>query len=185
MRISPRSAISRLALRRPRRICLHFLQNSCRSKATRGFNRARACTRPARSYDPLRDRDNLCWIAYCARDAERGWLAPFAFRRSLLSPHHILPTRSSVTSWARCRLSLVLQGSSYCPSHAMRSLLPPPRLYSHHASSQRSANRDKLHLRWVPSSESSHLRESRSVWQEAEVAPHHSHRDLARAIWRA
>ena len=124
MHISPRSATSPLALRRPRRI----------------YHKTLAVQKP-----------------------------PAACTGS---------TRSSVTSWARCRHSLVLQGSSYCPSHALRSLLPPPRLYSHHASSQRSANRDKLHLRWVSPS---HLRESRSVWQEAEVAPHHNHRDLARA----
>ena len=65
----------------------------------------------------------------------------------------------------------------------MRSSPPLRRPHAHHVSLPRSMNRSSLRLRCAPPS---HLRDSRSVWQEAvEVALHHSHRDSAHVIWRA
>ena len=58
------------------------------------------------------------------------------------------------------------------PSPVTLSSLASRKPHSHHASSPRSMNRGKLHLRWVPPT---HLRNSRPAWRAVtEVAPRHT-----------
>ena len=61
----------RLTLRRPREVYFPSLQHHRGPKTTRGFNRARACTRPTRPYCAARNRASPGRATNCARDAER------------------------------------------------------------------------------------------------------------------
>src|SRR6266576_1334565 len=166
-----------LTLRRPRGVYLPPLQHPHGPKTTRGFNRARACTRPTQpDYAALLPETEPA--TNCARDADAGWPALLATLSFLFTTNlsnsifgDVLGPLQTVAHTAGC-LAL--------PTHAARSsakaALP-------HASSPRSMNRNKLQMRCTPRS---HLRDSRSVWWEVpEVPPHHSHQDLAHAIWHA
>jgi hypothetical protein len=66
-------------------------------------------------------------------------------------------------------------GALLSPRDAFRTALAKFAL--HHTSLPRSTSSNTHCLRYAPPS---HLRDSRSVWREVgEVAPHHSHQDLA------
>jgi hypothetical protein len=75
--------------------------------------------------------------------------------------------------------TLARAARSHCPAHVSRDtfLTAHAKFALPHASSPRSTNSNTLRLHYAPPS---HLRDSRSVWREvAEVAPHHSHQNLA------
>ncbi|KAF8495998.1 hypothetical protein F5888DRAFT_516838 [Russula emetica] len=137
-------------------------------KTNRGFNQARACTGPTRPYhctlpetEPAR-----AGLRTVRPMLNAGWPALLAALSFLL--YHE-PLRLHL--WRRSGRSLAPQGASHCPPYVMRSSLPSRKPHSHHASSPRSMNRNRLRLRCAPPS---HLRDSRSVWREvAEVATHH------------
>jgi hypothetical protein len=132
---------------------------------TREFNRTRTCTRPL---DPTTlPETEPAWAGLRTVRAmlNAGWPALIAALSFLLT--------TNLSARSRRRLP------SYCPRHVTRSSPPSRKLHSHHPSLPRSMNRSRL--RCAPPS---HSRHSLSVWrEEVVVAPHHSHQDLARAIW--
>jgi hypothetical protein len=137
MHISPWRAVPLITFRRPRGVYLPYLQHPHGPKATRGFNRARACTGPTRPYYAFRNRASPGWAMNCTRDAERGLArAPCSplLPPSLepLRPHFRWPPRRAADARPRRRVPR----TAYHVTRSSPSRMP----HFHQASSPRSIN---------------------------------------------
>ena len=167
----------RLTLRRPRGSRGVYLPSTTPlgSKTTRGFNRARDCTRLTRAYYVARNRASQGQATNCARNAERR------LARASCGLFFLLTTNLSDI------FGNVLGGGLQTPARAGASLpnardaffialaLPPRVVAALHEPQQ-----DSSALRFPVS-----LKDSHSAWWEVTEEPHHSHRNSAHAILRA
>jgi hypothetical protein len=141
--ISPWRAISRLSPQRPRGVYLPSLQHPRGPKTTRGFTEpvrapgplgptALPETKPARvGPQTVHAMLNAGWPALLAA---HSFLLTTNLSDSIFGGH---PTVGALQTLARAAGRLAL------PTHVMRSSLPS---HSHHASSPRSMNRNRLRL---------------------------------------